>query len=173
MSNVILESERLSFRKIVETDADALFQILSNSDVMRYATNGPASEEGVYKFIRTTLSRYQKDGMGPWAVIEKTSQTLIGISGISVKDIDRIKEYEITCLLSRKNWGKGVGTEAASACRDYGFKVLNLDRMISIQERDNRLALKVAQKIGMTLEKEINYHHKSLLLYSINHPANT
>ena len=169
MSNYILESERLGFRKIVEEDADALFQILNNSDVMRYSINGPSSEEGVFKFIHSTLARYDKDGVGPWAVIEKLTNSLIGDCGFSVKDIDRIKEFELSFRLSRKYWGKGLGTEAALACRNYGFKTLNLDRIISIQERENKQPIKVIQKIGMTLEKETTYHHKIVLIYSINH----
>lgn len=170
MSNIILETERLTLRKIVEEDADALFQILSNGDVMRYSVNGPSSEEGVYKFIHSTLARYDKDGIGPWAVIEKATNTLIGECGISVKDIDRVKEYELSYRLSRKYWGKGFATEAATACRNYGFKHLNLDRIISIQERENKSAIRVTQKIGMTLEKETTYHHKVVLIYSVAHP---
>lgn len=170
MSNIILETERLILRKIVAEDADALFQIQSNSDVMRYAINGPSSEEGVFRFIHSTLSRYDNDGVGQWAMVEKLSNTVIGDCGFSIKDIDRVREHDLSYRLSRKYWGKGFATEAALACRNYGFKTLHLDRIISIQDRDNKLSLKVLQKIGMTLVKEITFHHKIALVYGINHP---
>ena len=170
MSNIILETERLILRKIVVEDADALFQIQSNGDVMRYAINGPNSEEGVYKFINSTLTRYDNDGIGQWAVVEKLSNSVIGDCGFSIKDIDRVREHDLSYRLSRKYWGKGFATEAALACKNYGFKNLHLDRMISIQDRDNKLSLKVVQKIGMTLMKETTFHHKIVLVYSINHP---
>lgn len=170
MSNIILETDRLVLRKIEIEDADALFQIQNNSDVMRYAINGPSSEEGVFRFIHATLNRYETDGIGQWAVVEKLSNTVIGDCGFSIKDIDRIREHDLSYRFSRKYWGKGFATEAATACRNYAFKNLNLDRIISIQDKDNKLSHKVLHKIGMLIKKEITFHHKVALVYGMNRP---
>lgn len=172
MSNIILETDRLILRKIVIEDTDAFFQIQSHSDVMRYAIHGPSSPEGVAKFIHSTLRRYETDGIGQWAVVEKLSNAVIGDCGFSIKDIDRIREHDLSFRFSRKYWGKGFATEAATACRNYGFKNLNLDRMISIHDADNKLSAKLLKKIGMTLMKEITFHHKPFQVYSMNHPTN-
>lgn len=170
MSKFFLETDRLAFRKFVREDIEALFEIQSNSDVMRYAVNGPSSEESVHRFIDFTLARYEKDGVGQWAVIEKKTNLVIGECGLSISNIDRQTEHNLAFRLSRKFWTKGFATEAALACRNYGFKNLGLERIISIQDRDNKASLKVLHKIGMKLEKETQFHHKIVQIYSVTQP---
>jgi ribosomal-protein-alanine N-acetyltransferase len=49
-----------------------------------------------------------------------------------------------------------LGTEAAQAILNYGFEQLQLSRLICLIDRDNQASQNVAQKIGMTFEKEVD-----------------
>jgi len=69
--------------------------------------------------------------------------------------------------MRRDCWGKGLATEAARACRDHGFKKAGLRRLISIIESENAASIRVAEKMGMTLEERASFHGIPVLIYSI------
>ena len=56
-----------------------------------------------------------------------------------------------------RRWRLGYATEAATHCRDYGFGKLGKERLIVPVRPQNLVSVKVAQNIGFTVEKEINY----------------
>ena len=65
-------------------------------------------------------------------------------------------EPEIGYHVVQYRWGQGFATEAASACRDYGLKTLRLGRLIAWMHPANVASRRVAEKIGMQLEKQTN-----------------
>ena len=165
--SLICETPRLILRKITSEDAESLLQILGDPEVMRFSISGADDESGVRKFIDATLKRYERDGTAQWAVIEKQTQAFIGECGIAVQMIDGQKEYEIGYRFNRKYWRKGFASEAAIACRDYGFHQLGQKRLISIIEKENIASIGVAKKVGMTLEKESVFHNIPVQIYSM------
>ena len=77
-----------------------------------------------------------------------------------------VKEHlEISYRMRRDCWGTGLATEAARACRDYGFKKAGLRRLISIIELENAASIRVAEKTGMTLEKSASFHGVPVLMF--------
>tara|TARA_Y100000385_G_C12859477_1_gene536586 strand:+ start:118 stop:327 length:210 start_codon:yes stop_codon:yes gene_type:complete len=50
--------------------------------------------------------------------------------------------------------GKGIATEVAFACLDYGFNQLKLNRIIASILPDNIGSMRVLEKIGFQYEKE-------------------
>ena len=66
-----------------------------------------------------------------------------------------------------------MGTEAAWAVADYGFSRLNLSRLICLIDPENRASVKVAEKIGMVFEKEIEDEHGRALLYAVSRSSGT
>lgn len=167
VASLICETPRLLLRKITYDDAEPLLQILGDPEVMKFSVLGVDDESGVRKFIDVTLKRYERDGIAQWAVIEKQTNAFIGECGIAVQMIDGQKEYEIGYRFNRKFWRKGFATEAAIACRDYGFNQLRLTRLISIIEKENIASIGVAKKVGMTLEKESVFHNIPVQIYSL------
>ena len=64
-------------------------------------------------------------------------------------------------------WGQGLATEAACACRDFGFARLPVDRFISIIRPENLPSRRVAEKNGMTVWKEVMRVGFPHVVYSI------
>ncbi len=48
----------------------------------------------------------------------------------------------------------GIATEAAAAWRDYAFDTLGLERVGSMVSEKNVASRRVAEKLGMTVERE-------------------
>ena len=75
---------------------------------------------------------------------------------------------EVAYTIAQEYWGQGLGTEAAQAILNYGFEKLNLSRLISRIDADNIASQKVAEKIGMTFEREARDEIGPFLIYSIS-----
>ena len=70
-------------------------------------------------------------------------------------DIDGVEELEVAYLLARSAWGRGLGTEVATAIRDHAHRELGRDRLVSCIYPENASSIRVAEKISMRYEKDI------------------
>jgi len=150
----VLETQRLVLREFQFEDLDALAAILCDRETMRYY---PASFDraAVADWIRRNRTRYANDGYGLWAMILKSTRELIGDCGLVRQSVDAVDEIEIGYHVRRDLWNQGYASEAARACRDYGFAKLKVDRLISLIRPENLASRRVAEKNGMTIWKEV------------------
>jgi RimJ/RimL family protein N-acetyltransferase len=107
-------------------------------------------------------------GFGLYAVVHKQNQELIGYCGFFIQSIEQQKEVEIGYRLAQKYWGQGLATEAAKAVVEYGHQRFNFQRFVCLIEIENSRSIRVANKLGMTLEKKIIYHGLDVAMYSLN-----
>jgi ribosomal-protein-alanine N-acetyltransferase len=150
----ILDTPRLILREFVPDDAHALARVLSDPEAMRFYP-APFDRSRVEDWIARNCCRYAKDGHGLWAVVLKANSEFIGDCGLVVQEVDGANEVEIAYHVRRDLWGQGFATEAARACRDYGFARLPVDRLISIIHPENLASVRVAEKNGLTVWKEV------------------
>jgi RimJ/RimL family protein N-acetyltransferase len=165
---IICETPRLILRQFNESDMEPLLSFLGDPEVMRFSITGPETREDIQtKYLPGCLKRYSRDGLGQWAVVQKSDGICVGECGICVQEVESESEFEISYRMRRDCWGIGLATEAARACRDYGFKQVGLRRLISIIESENAASIRVAEKMGMTLEKRASFHKIPVLIYSV------
>ena len=165
----ILETKRLILRRLEPHDLDDLSVIYNDREVRRYFPDGIKNYEETreeLEWFQNGHSRYPE--LGLWATIYKATNLFIGRCGLLPWEIDGVTEVEVAYLLAKEYWGQGLGTEAAQGILDYGFENLNLSRMICLIVKENSASINVAEKIGMTFEKEWQYETTPLLLYSKN-----
>jgi ribosomal-protein-alanine N-acetyltransferase len=151
---LILETERLLLREFVAEDLDALAVVLSHPETMRYYP-APLDRAGVAEWIERNRRRYLEAGHGLWAMVLKSSGEVMGDCGLTRQRVDGVDEIELGYHVRRDLWGRGYAPEAARACRDYGFAQLGVDRLISLVRMGNLPSRRVAEKIGMSLWKEV------------------
>jgi RimJ/RimL family protein N-acetyltransferase len=163
---MILETPRLILRELVPEDADAMERILSDPETMRYYP-APFDRAGVEGWIDRNRRRYAVDGHGLWAVVLKSTGEVIGNCGLIKQEVDGASELEVGYHLRRDYWGKGYATEAAQACRDYGFAHYPVARIISLIRPDNWPSRKVAERNGMTLWKEVVWRKRPHCVYAV------
>ena len=166
---IILETDRLILRHFVLEDLDDLFALYSDPEVRQYFPEGTLSYEETRAELEWFLGGHPKNPqLGLWATVHKESGRFIGRCGLLPWTIDGRAEVEVAYMIAKEYWGLGLGTEAARAILDYGFEKLNLTRLICLIDMGNQASIKVAQKIGMTFEKE-GYDEKGpFLLFSRN-----
>ena len=93
--------------------------------------------------------------LGLWATIHKETGKFIGRCGLLPWTIEGQPEVEVAYTLAQDFWGQGLATEAAHAILQYAFEQLHLSRLICLIDPANHASRRVAEKIGMTLEKEV------------------
>jgi RimJ/RimL family protein N-acetyltransferase len=164
----ILETSRLTLRYITSRDAEALMPILGDAEVMQYSIIGVHSPKQIKQFIEQRLISYMEYGFGLYAVVHKQNQELIGYCGFFIQSIEQQKEVEVGYRLAQKYWGQGLATEAAKAVVEYGQQRFNFQRFVCLIEIENSRSIRVANKLGMTLEKKIIYHGLDVAMYSLN-----
>ena len=66
--------------------------------------------------------------------------------------------------------GKGIAFEAVQAARRYAYDVLAWDQPVSYIARDNARSMKLAERLGATLDPSAQhpFAHKDILVY--RHP---
>ncbi len=153
VTDVVLETGRLLLREMVHDDFQALFEIFSDEETMSFYPK-PFDRDKVNSWIEWNRSSYRENGYGLWTVLHKESGTVIGDCGLIRQIVDGIVEVEIGYHTNKKFWGEGYATEAALACRDYAFNSLGVPRVISLIRPENSPSRRVAEKNGMTVEKE-------------------
>jgi [ribosomal protein S5]-alanine N-acetyltransferase len=163
---VILETLRLQLREFEPADSDDLATILSDQQTMQFYPH-PYDRAGVDEWIVRNRRRYQDDGVGLWAMKLKATDLLIGDCGIILQEVDSEKLYEIGYHLRRDCWGQGLATEAAIACRDWAFANLKADRLIALIRPANVPSRRVAERVGMSLWKQVSWHGLAHCAYSI------
>jgi RimJ/RimL family protein N-acetyltransferase len=168
----ILETERLILRHLLPDDLDNLFALYGDPEVRRYFPEGTLTYQETKEELEWFLNGHPRHPeLGLWATIHKESNQFIGRCGLLPWTIDGRAEVEVAYLLGREYWGQGLATEAARAVANHGFERLQLPRLICLIDRDNRASIRVAEKIGMTFEKEGEDEKGPFLLYSRNKQA--
>lgn len=148
MEKRICETERLYLREMMPSDFAALCKILQDEKAM-YAYEGAFGDEEVKEWLGRQLSRYQRWGFGLWAVVLKETGEMIGQCGLTMQPWKERELLEIGYLFQRAFWHKGYATEAAKACKDYAFEVLDAREVCSMIRDTNIASKKVAVRNGM------------------------
>lgn len=165
----ILETGRLILRHLTPSDLDSLFALYRDPEVTRYIPDAPRTYEDAREELEWHMHGHRlRRELGLWATVLKETNAFIGRCGLLPWTIDAQDEVEVAYLIGRAYWGQGLGTEAAQAVLDYGFERLHLPRLICLVEKGNLASIRVAEKIGMTFEKEGRDETGPFLLYSRN-----
>jgi RimJ/RimL family protein N-acetyltransferase len=93
---------------------------------------------------------------------------LIGYCGFLHWNLDGVDEIEIGYRLHPYYWNKGLMTEAARSVSDHAFRDLRLPRVISLIYLENIPSRRVAEKIGMTLEKQTTFRGFPTNVFSLS-----
>lgn len=158
---LILETERLILREMVESDFPLLCRHLQDAKVM-YAYEYAFSDAEVQEGIDKQFQRYKQFGFGIWAVILKEYGELIGQCGLSMQPCEDKEALEIGYIFQKIYWHRGYATEAAVACREYAFDKLDADEVFSLIRDTNNASQNVAKRNGMSIRGTFTKHYRGV-----------
>ena len=163
----ILQTERLLLRELNPDDAENFYKLNLNPNVIKYTGNSAFKDIDEAKEFLENYQDYKLNGFGRWAVIEKSTNEFLGWCGLKYdKNLD---ETDIGFRFFEEHWNKGLATESAKACINFGFENLNLKSIVGRAMSENIASIKVLEKIGLKFEREFDFDENNKgVIYRIN-----
>ncbi|MBK8448574.1 MAG: GNAT family N-acetyltransferase [Saprospiraceae bacterium] len=159
---IILETERLILRQLVPSDDIGMFELDSNPEVHKYLGNKPVTNiEECRSIIESVQKQYLENGIGRWAMIEKSSGNFTGWTGLKfIKDKinNHVDFYEVGYRIIQEYWGKGYAAESTKASLKYAFENLNAKEVFGITNVENLKSRKVLEKCGLKFIETFVWH---------------
>lgn len=163
----LLETERLRLRGYRREDLGDLAAMFADEEHMRFYP-APFTREQTGVWIERQFERYRDDGFGLWIIEERDTGAFLGTAGPSIQVVEGTREVEIGWHVRPGSKGRGFAPEAAGAARDWAFANLDADHLISLVRPENRPSARVAEKIGMHVDREVDYKGFGHLVYRID-----
>lgn len=166
MFKIFLETERLILREFTEGDADNLFALDSNPEIIRWGHGGNTTNYEIIKnqSLPKMMKYYEKyDCYGIWAAIERASNNFIGwfhfypaTENKFAVELGIVADDEIALgyRLYPDKWGKGYATEGSQKLVSKGFKEWGVQKVASWTLADNQRSIRVMEKVGLKFEKK-------------------
>ena len=141
-----IETKRLMIRKFRPDDFTALYEYLSDENVVRFEPYEP------YTLAQTKReAEFRSHSDEYFAVTLKDGGSLIGNLYLGKREYDC---YELGYVFNR-NWQRcGYATESAAALMDYAFGSLRAHRIIARCNALNYRSHKLMERLGMRREAE-------------------
>lgn len=147
-----IESQRLLFRELQPSDAEAMFELDSDPDVVKYVGVKPLTHvDQTRQMIANIRQQYLDHGIGRWAVILKETNEFIGWAGLKyISELNGRKDiYDLGYRFLKRHWGKGYGSESARAFLDFGFNEMKLARISAYVDVENTASVKILENCGL------------------------
>ncbi|WP_374347133.1 GNAT family N-acetyltransferase [Chitinimonas sp.] len=149
---VKLRTERLLLRPMRPSDADDLFAVFSDPEVMRYWSTPPwTSREQAEQLIARDLQTLASGEHLRLGLIRKADERLIGNCSL-FNFMPQCRRAEIGYGLASNAWGQGLMHEALSALLHFAFDTLQLHRLEADIDPRNAASAKALTRLGFEQE---------------------
>lgn len=147
-----INGSRVYLRWISAEDLDALYNIFSNPEVMRYWSTPPLMDRGAAKELLCEIhDGFRQRTFLKWGIVPLGEETMIGTVMLFNMDFDH-RRAEMGYALDRAHWGKGYMSEALQAVLGYAFEVLNLHRIEADVDPRNAASIRTLERLGFQRE---------------------
>jgi RimJ/RimL family protein N-acetyltransferase len=159
-----LRTERLLLRPFRGDDVDAYAAMCADPLIMRNLGEGRTlSRAETWRQVAFFLGHWHLRGHGMWAVEERESGDLVGRVGFL--EPEGWPGFELGWALRSDRWGRGYATEAARTALEFARTQLGRSGVISLIYPDNQPSIRVAERLGETLQRETELFGRRVLVY--------
>ena len=174
--HILLQTKRLILRRFTQADADHLYDLDNDPEVMRYIYSGaPTPREVILNDLLPVFLRYDegRPGLGFWAAVGKTEATAGEFLGwFSFRPSRDVPGQVILGYrLRRAAWGQGYATEGARALIDKGFSEWGVRRVVATTYEHNLASRRVMEKVGMALVRRFRITPQDILQSDTYHAS--
>ncbi len=144
-----LYTSRLVLRELVLDDAGAMHQFFGDAEAMKHFGGAYANVEKTRADVAMILDYVKKNETLAWVMT--LDAEVIGQIGVHHLEW-RHWRAEMTYILRRDLWGKGLAVEAGRALLQHCFKDLGLHRIEARAKPANKASIRVMEKMGFKHE---------------------
>jgi RimJ/RimL family protein N-acetyltransferase len=176
-----LQSSRLVLRDVTVDDAQHLFQLDQDPEVMRFL-GGVRADDRVERMSALLVDRvehYQRTpGLGLGACFLSSSAEFIGWFMLRPRQyrpyaqggalLAPAEDAELGYRLARRFWGQGYATEMSRVLVRHGLEQLGLPRIVAFVEAEHAASVRVLQKAGLARVGRARYVDEDVELYRVD-----
>ena len=168
----MIKTNRCLLRDFNKDDTQNLFDLDSDPDVHIYLGKKHLKNiKEVPPILDHLLKQKIELGTARLAVINKENNEFIGWTGIKFINEpinNMVNFYELGYRFKKKYWGKGYATETGIASLEYGFNVLNAEKIAAFVDINNKASQHVLEKLGFKKLNQFEYDNAPHYFYELN-----
>jgi len=163
-----LTTERLTLRQPLESDAQEIFLLRSDTIVNKYLDRQPTETvEEALSFIRKVNENFKNNAGLYWAITQTDNDKLIGT--ICLFDFsDELKKCEIGYELLPNYQGQGIMNEALKKIIEFTFQTLGLETIDAFTHKENQSSTKLLQKFNFEETTIIDEANPNLIVFRLS-----
>jgi RimJ/RimL family protein N-acetyltransferase len=163
----LLTTDRLVLRQRHDDDVPAILRMDVDPEVMRFlGDGGPPDPIEHEKLVRARIHTDFGEGLGYWSAFPRDRpDDFLGY--LQLTAMPGYADIEIGYRFHRAAWGRGLATEAASACLDHAFRTCALPAVVAVIHPDNIRSQRLIRKLGFGEAGRRRAYGADLLLYRL------
>lgn len=146
----IAVTERCVIRELTLNDMDALFELYSDEELIKFTESLFDREEETDYQCAYIKNMYRYFGYGMWLVFLKETGELIGRAGLEHREIHEQTELELGYLIGRPYQAKGYATEVCRAIIMYAKEKTGFEQINCVIQKENAMSIHLAEKLGFS-----------------------
>ncbi len=161
----IIKTDRFLLRQFIIEDTQNFYKLNADPEVTKYTGDSAFEDVAAAEYFIRNYHPYKTEGLGRWAVLRKSDGAYLGWCGL--RYVPELGEVDLGYRFFKKYWGQGYATESSRACLDYGFQVLQLNKIVARAIKENIASICVMEKIGMHFVGAQDFIEHPGVLYEI------
>ncbi|MGL5363334.1 MAG: GNAT family N-acetyltransferase [Bosea sp. (in: a-proteobacteria)] len=165
----LVETARLHLRPHTIDDFASVRQLWANPEVVSFISGTPSTPEESWARLLRYIGHWAAFGVGYFAIFYKADGRYLGECGFMEFQREITPSLagsaEVGWVLSPDAWGRGVATEAMTAVLGWHSARPGALPLSCIIAPGNAASIKVATKLGFTLETETLYRERPTLVF--------
>jgi RimJ/RimL family protein N-acetyltransferase len=161
-----LVTPRLTLRPIHNQDVAGYAAIWADPEFTRHI-GGRSDYDGIWHAMAGNIGCWALTGVGPWSVVERATGDLVGRAGLW--DEPGWPGVEAVWFIGCPWWGRGFATEAGAAAISWVFADRpDLHQVVSTILPANDRSIRVAERLGMRLDRVEHLHGADHAIYAVD-----
>ena len=169
---VVLNTKRLLLRHLEPGDLASLHALYRDPEMRKYYPDGTRTLLETKEELEWFLHGHPRHPeLGLWATVERNTGEFLGRCGLLPWHIQGTQEVELAFMIKKERWREGLAAEAALGIIGHAHEALGLRRLVCLVMPGNAASAGVANKVGMSFEREFTDEIGPCHLYSLALPA--
>jgi ribosomal-protein-alanine N-acetyltransferase len=167
---VVTASEQLRLRRPGPDDLEAYERLFQLDAVERWLRPSPLAAftaADAREMLHADIGHWRELEYGPWALVETGGGRFVGRAGLHRTTVEGIPATELAWTTDPDFQGRGFATEAALAAIELG-RAVGLHEVVAMALPDNAASRRVAEKIGMELDREVSHAGLTHVFYRLS-----
>ncbi|MFN2199441.1 MAG: GNAT family N-acetyltransferase [Anaerolineales bacterium] len=154
----VLETPRLTLRRLQIADAPQLMQVFGDDEVARWLDGPTSTDIAEVQAIIHWADEIFSQGTGlRWGIMPSFGENVIGTCGFHAWSHQNARA-EIGYDLAKAWWRRGLMREALSSILVYGFTHMHLNRIEAHVLPDNAASIGLLRNLGFQMEGLLRQH---------------